>query len=273
MSLSPEIRKIPQLIGQLRKNSLVSELISGAFGGQTNRDLITDARRGLEAFSEETPIALTGLENFPQEGGCLLVFNHPNVETLVPAILALFVGLNDTRGRDKIAIVTGSEIPLFKKFIRAVPGSIAFMKRFHGLYPDNIISLPTLETRRDYERGRLSACRKILGFLKRGGVIAIAPEGHVEKNNTIAPLETCASGPATLAIMARNGSFHVVPVGIWEGSDSVINISIGNPFNVSGSGRAEALEELMGKIALLLPNHLRGQFQSGGDNIASPSKY
>lgn len=267
MSFSPEIGKLPELFWQFQKSGLVGELLKTFILGQTNRDLVADSRRFLTEFSKEKLVTVTNTEDLPKDGGCLIVVNHPNVEVLIPAFLKLISELSDKCGRTDVHILAGSEIPLFGRIERyPLPGSASFLRRFHRIYPENILPVPTASVRKDYWQGRIAACRHILESLKNGEIVALAPEGHVERNNIISPIETYNHGSGALAIRSKNeGVFQIVPVAILEKSQKGINVIIGKPFVTESSEKKEASEEIMKHIAELLPNYLRGPFQTSSD--------
>ena len=66
------------------------------------------------------------------------------------------------------AVLMASEIVLSGKFNdkAALPGSIQFITRFHSLYPENIISTPTVESRKDFISGRAIAAKNMIKRLK-----------------------------------------------------------------------------------------------------------
>lgn len=142
------------------------------------------------------------MENIPKEGGSLIVFNHPNMDVLLPAMLELLVKIYDLNGQ-QVKLAMGSEIPMTTANFNektALPGSILLLKRFHQMYSENIISVPTAEKRKDYLSGRTRAVRQIMRAFKEKNVVIISPEGHVEKNGTISPLEIYHEGSGKLAM-------------------------------------------------------------------------
>ncbi|MEK7525340.1 MAG: hypothetical protein AAB548_03135 [Patescibacteria group bacterium] len=97
--------------------------------------------------------------------------------------------------------------------------------------------------------------------LEAGGVIYIAPEGHVEVNNSISPIETFHAGTGRMAMRASAIGVSVVPVGIWEQEDRKrIHVQVGGPFVIEGVSSIGAVRELMERIADELPEQFRGPF-------------
>ena len=262
MSLSPEIRKIPEIIGKFNRAGLTGELIGALIKGKTGRDLIEDGKRLLAEYGGNEWVGVTGIGNIPKDSGCLVVFNHPNMDVLLPAMLTLMVSIHNEGGQVPVLLM-GAEIPLFGKFNETypLPGSVGLIGRFHRLYPENIISVPMSTARKDYNSGRFLATRKAVGALQKGRMVMIAPEGHVEMGNTISPIDTLHSGAGGLSRIASSVGVPTVPVGIWENQkDRSIRINIGESFIVSTNDNTKAGNELMFRVAHLMPEELRGPF-------------
>lgn len=256
MFSSPEIGKIPYICGVFYRAGLVGELVSDVARGR-KRDLIKDAMRLSREFDKVVPVNVGGVENISENSGSFVVFNHPNIDTLLPA-LAILIGEISAEKRKNPMIVMGSEIPLFgsaKKY--SLPGSPALIRRFHNMYPENIISAPTVQLRRDYSRGRAIAALHVVRALKDGNVVLISPEGHVEKNNIISPSKTFNVGSGELAIIATRFNIPINPVGIWE-EKGAIQVAVGKPFKTKTRDGEVEVNRLMRHVARLLPNELRG---------------
>jgi hypothetical protein len=262
MSLSPEIRKIPEIIGKFNRAGLTGELIGALIKGETGRDLIEDGTRLLVEYRGNELVDVRGIGNIPKDSGCLVVFNHPNMDVLLPAMLTLMVKVRGEGGQIP-TLLQGAEIPLFGKFNETypLPGSIGLIGRFHRLYPENIISVPMSTTRKDYYSGRIAAARKAVAALQKGRMVMIAPEGHVEMGNTISPIDMLHSGAGGLSIIASRTGIPTVPVGIWETQKGgSIRINIGVPFMVDTNDNKKVGNELMFRVAQELPEELRGPF-------------
>lgn len=261
MPLSPEIRTIPDTIKKFNRAGLTGELITALLTGQNGRDMIPDAKRLLVQYGEGL-VKSEGTEKIPIAGGALLMFNHPNMDVLTPAMLKIMVDIHDHGGHTPV-LMQGAEIPLFASFNESVPlpGSIALLRRFHALYPETFISVPMSRRRKDYDSGRFLALRHAMRSLKNGGMVFISPEGHVEKDNTISPTDTFHDGAGRLAILASDNGIPSLPVGIWrETEEGQIRVSIGDPFFFTSHDPTEAVSGVMHHIADILPEHLRGPF-------------
>lgn len=259
MSFSPEIGKIPHICRVFARAGLVDDLIFDVIRGRT-RNLIFDAERLSKEFDKNLLVRVCGIENISASNGSLTVFNHPNIDILLPALLELMIAIN-TDKRKNTVFVMGSEIPLFGRLNKyPLPGSPTFLKRFHHMYPDNIISVPTAQVRKDYLAGRHLAARHVVESLMKGNIVIISPEGHVEIGNQISPVETFNAGSGQLAIIATKHHIPINPVAIWE-EKGAINVEIGGPFNTETDDKIEAVNDLMRHVANILPNRLRGPFR------------
>lgn len=262
MSISPETRKIPEIIGRFNRAGLTGELIGALVKGKTGRNLIEDARRLMVEYRGDELVDVRGIGNIPKDSGCLMVFNHPNMDVLLPAMLTLIVKVHDENGHIPTMLM-GAEIPLFGKFNETypLPGSISLINRFHRLYRENIISVPMSTTRKDYHSGRFAAARKAMAALRDGSMVMIAPEGHVEMDNSISPIDSLHSGSGGLSIIASRVGIPAVPIGIWETQKGgSIRVNIGVPFTIGTNDGKEAVCELMSRVAQVMPQELRGPF-------------
>jgi len=261
MPISPEMARLPGIAGKFYRAGLLPELVGGMISGKSGRDMVEDAKRLIGELEKETSINIFGLENIPKETGCVILFNHPNMDVLLPAMLGMMIGAYDTSGQ-KIMLVMGSEIPMtIKNFNEksALPGSVWLLNRFHRLYSENIISVPTAASRRDFLTGRTVAVRKIMRAIKNNNIVIISPEGHVEKNGVISPVETYHEGSGKLAILATRMGIPTVPVGIWE-TRNMTNVNIGRPFFLTAKEADLAAIEGMSEVAKMMPEVLRGPF-------------
>lgn len=117
------------------------------------------------------------------------------------------------------------------------------------------------------------ALREILARMRKGGMLVIAPEGTRSKTEALQP------GKMGAAFLAAKSGYPILPVALTGTEDRVvaenlkrfrkskIKIVAGKPFNVEvpqGKGREEALreatDEMMCRIAALLPESYRGVY-------------
>jgi 1-acyl-sn-glycerol-3-phosphate acyltransferase len=113
--------------------------------------------------------------------------------------------------------------------------------------------------------------RKALEILRAGGVLGMFPEGTRSKTGTL------QRGHPGAALLAVRGGAPVVPVGL-VGTKSILRfpdlfvrpvfeVRIGRPFTVStgnsgGDRLSAATDEMMGRIADLLPDEQRGSYST-----------
>jgi 1-acyl-sn-glycerol-3-phosphate acyltransferase len=125
----------------------------------------------------------------------------------------------------------------------------------------------------------LKALRRAQQVLRKGHVLGMFPEGTRSKTGGMK-----AGEPGTAVIALRTG-VPLLPVGIW-GTEGVklprdilkrtrINVRVGKPFRVSAGERltkeriAAATDEIMVRIAELLPLEYRGVFAQGPGKTAA----
>jgi 1-acyl-sn-glycerol-3-phosphate acyltransferase len=118
-----------------------------------------------------------------------------------------------------------------------------------------------------------SALRQILARLEQGGILAIAPEGTRSKT------EVLQEGKMGVAFLASKSGYPILPVALTGTEDrrvrenlkhfrrSRITVRAGERMEVhipAGKGREQAMraatEEIMCRIAALLPNKYRGVY-------------
>lgn len=118
-----------------------------------------------------------------------------------------------------------------------------------------------------------SALREILARMQKGGLLVIAPEGTRSKT------EALQEGKMGVAFLASKSGYPVLPVAVTGTEDrpvlenlrrlrrSKIVVRAGEPFYVEipkGKGREQALreatDEIMCRIAALLPEKYRGVY-------------
>ena len=106
MPLAPELATLPDTIKAFYKAGLIRELIVGMMKGETGRDMAEDAKKLLNELESKTEVNVYGFENIPKNQGSLIVFNHPNIDVLLPAMLSLIVKVLDENGQKlKLAMV------------------------------------------------------------------------------------------------------------------------------------------------------------------------
>ncbi len=194
-------------------------------------------------FQRLTKYEVIGAENVPAQGAIILATNH--MSRLDTPLLMIA-----TPRIDLIALVADKykTTPLFYFIVTTT----------HSIWIDR-------------SRADLEAFRGAKDFLKKGGVLGIAPEGT---RSTVAALIPGKPGTAYLAEMGR---CPVVPVAITGTEDAmkkirgfrrpVLRVHYGKPFSLPPLDRRDRdaslqrnTDEVMCRIALMLPPAYRGVY-------------
>lgn len=194
-------------------------------------------------FQNLTEMVVSGEENIPPQGGCILATNH--LSRLDTPFLFITIKRNDLFG-----LVTDKYRynPLFALFVK-VSNSIWINR----------------------EIADFQAIRAAVAGIKKGWLLGIAPEGTRSKTGALIQAK---NGVALLADKAR---VPILPVGLW-GTESamksilsfhrpIIHISFGKTFmlpEVVRGNHEEMLtrntDEIMCRIAAQLPEQFRGAY-------------
>src|ERR1044072_860787 len=143
-------------------------------------------------------IEVVGREHVPREGPCLFVLNHPNA-LVDPAFLLCFA-------------------PRRTAFLAKSP---LFPMRVVGPLSRSMDSIPVY--RKQDESGDTAALNRqtferAAELLRRGGTIAICPEGASHKEPYLLPLKSGAARIALGAVSAAEGGaldLKIVPAGLY----------------------------------------------------------
>ncbi len=188
-----------------------------------------------------TRLDIRGLDLVPMEGGLITAMNH--TAFLDPLLVISLLG------RDVI--------PMAKIELQTTP-FIGAWARWYGAY--------------FIRRGEadVSAFKTSLQLLKQGNAINIAVEGHRSEAGTL------LRGREGVIIIAQRANAPILPVAIWGSRDlkhnigrlrrTDIHVRVGAPVVValgdkpSRNELAEATDELMMRIAEMMPAELRGYY-------------
>jgi 1-acyl-sn-glycerol-3-phosphate acyltransferase len=200
----------------------------------------------LERFMVATRLKLTvrGLENFPEHGPALVVFNH-----LGDADMVIVLSQLRTLEIDPLAASNLYDIPALR--LAAQMYGVIWIHRGH---PDR------------------RALNCALESLRRGRFVSIAPEG---RESVVGGLEQGLDGAAFLAMRAE---VPIVPIAI-TGTENPriysglvcwprlpVSLTIGQPFHIAKSGdRRSDLKngtaQIMHSLARLLPPEYQGVYK------------
>jgi hypothetical protein len=259
MPIAPEIWQAPGIIYRFGRSGLLGDFVRATFLGRPlARDWATDGRQLAEVF----PAEVLGVENIPEEGGCLLLANHPRIDVALIAIYQLAAKLEEKTNRE-LAFVMAGELALWGDF--SFPWLQVLLSRYQALYPRTIIPVTTIKSRPGYRSGRLQATERARRALQTGRALLLTPEAQTEEGNVILPKKVYRYGAGGLVKEAGELGTALVPLAIWKDPGRRTMIRVGAPFLVDqGLTNREAVVEAMGKVAALMPNELRGPFAALG---------
>lgn len=176
--------------------------------------------------------------------------------------------------------ISSLEVPLL--FVHLQPRKIiglakieTWNSKFMGWLFDLWDSIPVRRGEADLE-----AIRRCLDVLKAGDILAVAPEGTRSYNGRLLRAQ-----PGVVLIALHSGA-PILPMAHWGGEDfganlkklkrTVFKIRVGRPFyldamteKVNGEIRQVMADEIMSRIAVLMPDEYRGEYS----NCKSSLKY
>ena len=184
-------------------------------------------------------LTITGIENVPRSGGLLVTMNH-----LGGADVVLLIGFTPRA----LAVIGKAEI-----FNWPVAGLVA---RAYGMIPVR---------RGAPERATLHTAVEVI---RAGGALLIAPEGRESLSHA---LERGKAGPAFIALhsgaalqpVAITGTEWARVLAAWRKFQRpCVTLTFGPPYHLPPELKShEAAEEIMRRIAALLPLGYRGVYQ------------
>jgi glycerol-3-phosphate O-acyltransferase / dihydroxyacetone phosphate acyltransferase len=203
----------------------------------TRRILCAVLKLSLRIFFHHIEVA--GLERVPKSGPVIFVLNHPN--GLVDPVFILCLA---SRRVSFLAKAPLFRMPVIGYFVRALDAIPVYRRQDEG---------------EDTSRNR-ETFEKASSLLKRGGTIAICPEGVSHNEPRLLPLKT---GAARIALAAASSGeafdLKVVPAGLYYTSKTTFRsaalLYFGDPFTVEpvrldpdGEPPREAVRALSGRI-------------------------
>ncbi len=168
-------------------------------------------------------IEVLGRERVPRAGACLFVLNHPNA-LIDPAFLLCFA----PRRVSFLAKSPLFRMPVIGFFVRALDSIPVYRKQ------DETGDTAALN-RKTFERAA--------ELLRRGGTIAICPEGASHSEPYLLPLKSGAARIALGAVSAAEGSaldLKIVPAGLYYTAKATFRsgalLYFGEPIHVEPAG-------------------------------------
>jgi len=194
-------------------------------------------------FKLFTRLEVIGMENIPDQGGCLLAVNHLS-RVDAPLIFSLL------DREDATSLVADKYInhPFYKWIVNAV----------NGIWINR-------------EQADFSALRVARNYLKAGGLLGIAPEGTRSRNGALISAKT------GVAYLADKAGVPVIPAAI-SGTDKTvrdllrlkrpsITVRFGEPVDLLPLERGDRTstlqhntDEIMCRIAAMLPAQYHGVY-------------
>jgi 1-acyl-sn-glycerol-3-phosphate acyltransferase len=188
---------------------------------------------------------VSGLNNVPEEGGCILAMNHLSI--LDPPLI--YVTLRGENGKMGALVA--------KKY-KKTPVVSWLVNLFGGIWINR-------------EDTDFQAIRDARSFLQNGGKLGIAPEGTRSHTEALIP------GKTGVAFLAHKAQVPITPIAV-TGTEKAfrelarlrrpnITLQFGEPFTLpplDRQDRAGSLErnteEIMCQIAVMLPSKYRGVY-------------
>ncbi|GAB1484825.1 lysophospholipid acyltransferase family protein [Treponema sp.] len=162
------------------------------------------------------------------------------------------------------------EAPLFGAFL--FPRPLAALSKKENVSHPIISYFARIWNAIPVDRGGAAseALRASDTWLAKGGLLGLAPEGTRSRTGVL------GQGKAGIAIIAHRAGVPVWPIGQW-GSESLwsnlkkfkrtpVRLRVGRPFMIEPVGgmtrstRQEVADEIMGRIAILMPERYRGPY-------------
>ena len=206
----------------------------------------------------QPPIQVSGREHIPQSGPCVVTVNHYYRPGFGAQWLAL--AISACVPREMHWVITG-ELTYLGRF--GSPVSRWVLARIARTY--GFTSMPPMPPRPQDLEARAQSVRKVLEYAKRHPdfVLGMAPEGVDQVDGR---LSVPAPGAGRFELLLAGLGSGFVPVGAYE-ADGKFCLHFGPAYRLSvpsGLSNDEkdraAAEIMMKKIAVLLPETLRGEF-------------
>jgi hypothetical protein len=228
------------------------------FGGR--RSFRDDGLACLERLNP--PLCVIGTDNIPQNGPCLITFNHYYRPGFSAWWMAL--GIASLVPVEMHWVMTG-ELTFPGKWYAplGMAGSRWLLKRFAKIY--GFTTMPPMPPRPKDLKARARSVRRTLAFAKNHprAILGLAPEGGDQPGGLI---NWPPAGAGRFVLLLAEQGFPILPVGCFEEAGEFC-LRFGGHYQLivpdglsSKENDAAAARIIMQKIALLLPERLRGGF-------------
>ena len=228
------------------------------FGGQ--RSFRRDAQLCVEQLKPS--LQVIGKENIPQNGPCILTFNHYYRTGFDAWWMALALAATVP---EEIHFVTTGELTFPGKWYAplGMAGSRWLLKRFARIY--GFTSMPPMPPRPQDVEARARSVRGVLAFAQSHpqAMLGLAPEGGDQPGGL---LSMPPAGAGRFILLLAEQGFPILPVGCFEEAGAfclhfgqMYHLKI--PDGLTGKEKDHAgARFVMQSIAPLLPERLRGGF-------------
>jgi hypothetical protein len=207
------------------------------------------------------PLQVKGRENIPGKGPCVVTVNH----YYRPGFQAWWIALGITAcvPVEMYWVMTG-ELTFPGKWYAplGMPVSKFILSRLARIY--GFTTMPPMPPRIKDVEARARAVREVLDVMRtRRVILGLAPEGS---DQTGGKLSMPASGAGRFGLLLASLGARFIPVGAYESVDgSCLNFGeayqLRVPAKLSPHEKDElAARTMMGRISVLLPPELRGEF-------------
>lgn len=252
--MKTELYRTKKMAGKFVRSGLILPWARDViFSPNRPRNFVEDMR----LLSQDQPAQIEGVENIPGEGGALLIINHPEMDITASAVFSLPVAISDQIGRDDISVLLGFKIRIGPL---AVPASDFIMDSLMELYPGHffMVSKSKNEKAKSY-RHRVKTMAASL--IDAGHLFLLSPEANISRDGSVLPTSTFRHGAGELGQIVSALGRPVIPTAIWVENGNV-RVRLGPGFFVPDTISPEqAVFNMMGQVAALLPHEFRGPYQ------------
>jgi len=162
------------------------------------------------------------------------------------------------------------EVPLLAAFL--FPRPLAAMSKKENLTNPGYAYFANLWKAIPIDRGAVDteAFKRCLSWVEDGGMLGLAPEGTRSKTGVL------GLGKAGVAVIAHRAGVPIWPMAHWGGENfwpnlkrfkrTPVTVRVGKPFIIEPQGsmtktvRQEVADEIMTRIAILMPEKYRGPY-------------
>ena len=220
-------------------------------------------RDGLACIERMNPaLRVIGTDNIPQNGPCLITFNHYYRPGFSAWWMAL--GIASLVPVEMHWVMTG-ELTFPGKWYAplGMVGSRWLLKRFAKIY--GFITMPPMPPRPKDLKARAGSVLRTLAFAKNHpqAILGLAPEGGDQPGGLV---NWPPAGVGRFILLLAEQGFLILPVGCFEEAGEFC-LRTGTAYQLdvpdglsSKEKDAAAARVVMQKIALILPERLRGEF-------------